>query len=129
MSARDFLVEIGTEELPPKSLFSMAEAFAQEIGRRLDARARISIIVSRSTYSCYIRSAGHYAFSPASSTFCTSHIRRRHTETVSCTGSQLLTLSFITIVVSTFPSTDRTIYTCLACFKCRRAKIMRVEFR
>jgi len=37
MSARDFLVEIGTEELPPKSLFSMAEAFAQEIGRRLDA--------------------------------------------------------------------------------------------
>lgn len=31
MSARDFLVEIGTEELPPKSLFTMADAFAQGI--------------------------------------------------------------------------------------------------
>jgi glycyl-tRNA synthetase beta chain len=37
MSARDFLVEIGTEELPPKSLFAMAEAFAQEIDKRLTA--------------------------------------------------------------------------------------------
>ena len=35
MSARDFLVEIGTEELPPKSLFTMAQAFAQEIDQRL----------------------------------------------------------------------------------------------
>lgn len=35
MSAQDFLVEIGTEELPPKSLFSMAQAFAQEIDQRL----------------------------------------------------------------------------------------------
>jgi glycyl-tRNA synthetase beta chain len=37
MSARDFLVEIGTEELPPKSLFAMAEAFAQEIAKPLTA--------------------------------------------------------------------------------------------
>jgi glycyl-tRNA synthetase beta chain len=37
MSARDFLVEIGTEELPPKSLFPMAEAFAQGIEQRLAA--------------------------------------------------------------------------------------------
>ena len=37
MSTRDFLVEIGTEELPPKSLFTMAEAFAQGVGARLDA--------------------------------------------------------------------------------------------
>ncbi len=35
MSVRDFLVEIGTEELPPKSLYSMARAFAQEIDQRL----------------------------------------------------------------------------------------------
>jgi hypothetical protein len=27
MSARDFLVEIGTEELPPKSLLTLAAAF------------------------------------------------------------------------------------------------------
>ena len=33
MSTRDFLVEIGTEELPPKSLFTLAEAFAN--GMRL----------------------------------------------------------------------------------------------
>lgn len=35
MSARDFLVEIGTEELPPKSLFALAQAFAQGIEQRL----------------------------------------------------------------------------------------------
>lgn len=35
MTARDFLVEVGTEELPPKSLFQMAEAFAQGIQQRL----------------------------------------------------------------------------------------------
>jgi glycyl-tRNA synthetase beta chain len=35
MSARDFLVEIGTEELPPKTLFTMAAAFCQGIERRL----------------------------------------------------------------------------------------------
>jgi glycyl-tRNA synthetase beta chain len=31
MSARDFLVEIGTEELPPKSLFALAESFAHGV--------------------------------------------------------------------------------------------------
>lgn len=35
MSRRDFLVEIGTEELPPKSLFTLAQAFAQGIGQGL----------------------------------------------------------------------------------------------
>ncbi len=37
MSARDFLVEIGTEELPPKSLFTLSAAFATGIGERLAA--------------------------------------------------------------------------------------------
>lgn len=36
MSKRDFLVEIGTEELPPKSLFTLAQAFAQQIAQGLD---------------------------------------------------------------------------------------------
>lgn len=31
MSARDFLVEIGTEELPPKALTSLSKAFSTEI--------------------------------------------------------------------------------------------------
>jgi glycyl-tRNA synthetase beta chain len=34
---RDFLVEIGTEELPPKSLFVLASAFADGIAKGLDA--------------------------------------------------------------------------------------------
>jgi glycyl-tRNA synthetase beta chain len=33
---RDFLVEIGTEELPPKSLLALADAFAAGIGKGLD---------------------------------------------------------------------------------------------
>ena len=37
MSKRDFLVEIGTEELPPKSLFTLAQSFASGIGSGLDA--------------------------------------------------------------------------------------------
>ena len=37
MSKRDFLVEIGTEELPPKSLFVLAAAFATGVTRGLDA--------------------------------------------------------------------------------------------
>ncbi len=37
MAKRDFLVEIGTEELPPKSLFAMTEAFAEGIKRELSA--------------------------------------------------------------------------------------------
>ena len=37
MSKRDFLVEIGTEELPPASLFTLAAAFAEGIGKGLDA--------------------------------------------------------------------------------------------
>lgn len=35
MSKRDFLVEIGTEELPPKSLFTLAQAFAQGVEQGL----------------------------------------------------------------------------------------------
>jgi glycyl-tRNA synthetase beta chain len=35
MSARDFLVEIGTEELPPKSLLALASAFADGIAKGL----------------------------------------------------------------------------------------------
>lgn len=37
MSKRDFLVEIGTEELPPASLFTLAAAFADGVGKGLDA--------------------------------------------------------------------------------------------
>jgi glycyl-tRNA synthetase beta chain len=37
MSKRDFLVEIGTEELPPKSLFTLAQALADGIVRELSA--------------------------------------------------------------------------------------------
>jgi glycyl-tRNA synthetase beta chain len=37
MAKRDFLVEIGTEELPPKSLVTMAEAFASSIAAGLTA--------------------------------------------------------------------------------------------
>jgi glycyl-tRNA synthetase beta chain len=37
MSKRDFLVEIGTEELPPKSLFTLTQAFADGIVRELSA--------------------------------------------------------------------------------------------
>lgn len=39
MAKRDFLVEIGTEELPPKSLFTLTEAFAEGIRRELSAAA------------------------------------------------------------------------------------------
>lgn len=35
MSKRDLLIEIGTEELPPKSLFTLANAFAEGIGKGL----------------------------------------------------------------------------------------------
>ncbi|CAM3702033.1 glycine--tRNA ligase subunit beta [Rheinheimera salexigens] len=35
MSAQDFLVEIGTEELPPKSLVTLATAFADNISQEL----------------------------------------------------------------------------------------------
>jgi glycyl-tRNA synthetase beta chain len=38
MSKRDFLVELGTEELPPKSLFALASAFADGIARELATR-------------------------------------------------------------------------------------------
>jgi glycyl-tRNA synthetase beta chain len=37
MSARDFLVEIGTEELPPKSLYVLAQAFSEGIQKGLAA--------------------------------------------------------------------------------------------
>lgn len=39
MAKRDFLVEIGTEELPPKSLFTLTEALAEGIRRELSAAA------------------------------------------------------------------------------------------
>ncbi len=34
MSVQDFIVEIGTEELPPKALKTLATAFADEYHRR-----------------------------------------------------------------------------------------------
>jgi glycyl-tRNA synthetase beta chain len=37
ITARDFLVEIGTEELPPKSLLALSAAFADGIAKGLDA--------------------------------------------------------------------------------------------
>jgi glycyl-tRNA synthetase beta chain len=37
MKRLDFLVEIGTEELPPKSLLPLAEAFRDGIAAGLDA--------------------------------------------------------------------------------------------
>lgn len=37
MARRDFLVELGTEELPPKSLFTLAQAFADGLAERLAA--------------------------------------------------------------------------------------------
>lgn len=37
MSARAFLVEVGTEELPPKSLFTLAQAFADGVEQRMKA--------------------------------------------------------------------------------------------
>src|SRR5688572_14377782 len=39
MSKRDFLVEIGTEELPPASLFTLAAAFADGVTKGLAAAA------------------------------------------------------------------------------------------
>jgi glycyl-tRNA synthetase beta chain len=39
MSKRDFLLEIGTEELPPASLFTLAAALAEGIEKGLDAAA------------------------------------------------------------------------------------------
>ncbi len=37
MKRRDFLVEIGTEELPPKSLWALAESFRDGVVSGLDA--------------------------------------------------------------------------------------------
>lgn len=39
MSKRDFLVEIGTEELPPASLFTLATSFAEGVTKGLDTAA------------------------------------------------------------------------------------------
>lgn len=39
MSKRDFLLEIGTEELPPKTLFALAQALAQGVARGFDEAA------------------------------------------------------------------------------------------
>ncbi|MGH8732366.1 MAG: glycine--tRNA ligase subunit beta, partial [Burkholderiales bacterium] len=38
-AARDFLVEIGTEELPPRSMRPLSQAFASAVGERLDKEA------------------------------------------------------------------------------------------
>ncbi len=38
MSEKTFLVEIGTEELPPKALRSLAESFAANFTAELDPR-------------------------------------------------------------------------------------------
>lgn len=39
MSEKTFLVEIGTEELPPKALRSLAESFAANVTAELDNAA------------------------------------------------------------------------------------------
>jgi glycyl-tRNA synthetase beta chain len=44
---RDFLVEIGTEELPPKSLLALADAFAAGIGKGLDEAGLLHGAVER----------------------------------------------------------------------------------
>jgi glycyl-tRNA synthetase beta chain len=44
---RDFLVEIGTEELPPKSLLALADAFAAGIGKGLDEAGLVHGAVER----------------------------------------------------------------------------------
>jgi len=44
---RDFLVEIGTEELPPKSLLALADAFAAGIGKGLDDAGLLHSAVER----------------------------------------------------------------------------------
>jgi glycyl-tRNA synthetase beta chain len=44
---RDFLVEIGTEELPPRSLVGLADAFAAGIGRGLDEAGLAHAAVER----------------------------------------------------------------------------------
>ena len=36
MSAADFLVEVGTEELPPKALRSLMDAFAENLTTAID---------------------------------------------------------------------------------------------
>ena len=46
MSARDFLVELGTEELPPKALKTLGEAFLAGIEKGLKA-AGLSYSASR----------------------------------------------------------------------------------
>ncbi|MGH8578173.1 MAG: glycine--tRNA ligase subunit beta, partial [Gammaproteobacteria bacterium] len=38
-AARDLLVEIGTEELPPRSMRPLSQAFASAVGERLDKEA------------------------------------------------------------------------------------------
>jgi len=46
-TARDFLVEIGTEELPPKSLLALADAFAAGISKGLDESGLLHGAVER----------------------------------------------------------------------------------
>ncbi|MGI9250414.1 MAG: glycine--tRNA ligase subunit beta [Pseudohongiellaceae bacterium] len=48
MTTRDFLVEIGTEELPPKALASLSAAFESNVREALDA-AKLSYDVKAST--------------------------------------------------------------------------------
>ena len=45
MSAHDFLVELGTEELPPKALKSLGEAFLAGVEKGLKAAGRAFVVV------------------------------------------------------------------------------------
>ena len=47
MTRRDFLVELGTEELPPRTLLALADAFASAIGRGLTEAALLHGVVER----------------------------------------------------------------------------------
>ena len=42
--SRDLLVEIGTEELPPKALASLIDSFADSVGRQLDEAVRFRLV-------------------------------------------------------------------------------------
>ena len=47
MTRRDFLVELGTEELPPRTLLTLADAFASGLGRGLAEAGLVHGVVER----------------------------------------------------------------------------------
>ena len=47
MTRRDFLVELGTEELPPRTLLALADAFASAVGRGLAEAGLVHGVVER----------------------------------------------------------------------------------